>query len=94
LLGIAANYNICRVHETLRIAPAIALGCREAAMAGMVVDVFLKDRLVASYTVVLDRLDAISEQDFIELAKGYMQENGYPAEDIAAAKFSVRSVPE
>jgi hypothetical protein len=64
-------------------------------MAEMVVDVFLKDRLVASYPVVLDRLDvAISEQDFIEIARDCMQENGYPAEDIAEAKFSVRSVPE
>ena len=64
-------------------------------MAEMVVDVFLKDRLVASYPVVLDRLDvAISEQDFIEIARDCMQENGYPAEDIGEAKFSVRSVPE
>ena len=64
-------------------------------MAEMVVDVFLKDRLVASYPVVSDRLDvAMSEQDFIELARDCMQENGYPAENIAEAKFSVRSVPE
>jgi hypothetical protein len=64
-------------------------------MAEKVVDFFLKDRLVASYPVVVDRLDvAISEQDFIELARSAMQEDGYAAEDIAEAKFSVRSVPE
>ena len=64
-------------------------------MAEMVVDVFLRDRLVMSYPVVLDRLDvAISERDFIEIARDCMQENGYPAEDIGGNKFSVRSVPE
>jgi hypothetical protein len=64
-------------------------------MAEKVVDVFLKDKLVASYPLVLDMLNAaISEQDLIELARDCMQENGYPAEDIADAKFSVRSVPE
>ena len=64
-------------------------------MAEKVVDVFLKDGLVASYPVVVDRLDvAISEQDFIELARSAMLEDGYAAEDIAEAKFSVRSVPE
>jgi hypothetical protein len=73
-----------------------SVGCAgRAAMAEKVVDVFLKDSLVASYLVVVDRLDvAISEQDFIELARSAMQENGYAAEDIAEAKFSVRSVPE
>jgi hypothetical protein len=63
-------------------------------MAEKVVDVFLKDKLVASYRVVLDMLNAaISEQDFIELARDCMQENGYPAEDIGEAKFSVRRCP-
>ena len=64
-------------------------------MAEKVVDVVLRDRLVASYPVVLDRLNAaLSEQDFIGRARDFMRENGYTAEDIAEAKFSVRSVPE
>ena len=64
-------------------------------MAEKVVDVVLRDRLVASYPVVLDRLNAaLSEQDFVGLARDSMRENGYTAEDIAEAKFSVRSVPE
>jgi hypothetical protein len=64
-------------------------------MAEKVVDVFLRDKLVASYPVVLDILNAaISEQDFIELARNSMREDGYTAEDIAEAKFSVRGVPE
>jgi hypothetical protein len=63
-------------------------------MAEKVVDVFLEDRLVASYPVVLGRQDvAISEQDFIELARDCMRENGFPAEDISDAKFSVRGLP-
>ena len=50
-------------------------------MAEKVVDVVLRDRLVASYPVVLNRLNAaISEQDFIGLARDSMRENGYTAE--------------
>jgi hypothetical protein len=50
---------------------------------------------MASYPVVLNMLNAaISEQDFIELARDSMREDGYTAEDIVEAKFSVRSVPE
>ena len=64
-------------------------------MAEKVVDVVLRERLVASYPVILDRLNAaMSEQDFIGLARASMQSDGYTAEDIAEAKFSVRSVPE
>ena len=66
-----------------------------AAMAEKVVDVFLKDSLVASYPVAWDMLNApISDQDFIGLAKDAMREDGYTAEDIAEAKFSIRSVLE
>jgi hypothetical protein len=64
-------------------------------MAEKVVDVVLRDRLVASYPVVLDRLNAaLSEQDFIGLARDSLRKDGYTAEDIAEATFSVRSVPE
>ena len=64
-------------------------------MAEKVVDVVLRDRLVASYPVVLNRLNAaISEQDFIGLARDSLRKDGYTAEDIAEATFSVRSVPE
>jgi hypothetical protein len=63
-------------------------------MAEKVVDVFLRDKLMASYPVVLNMLNAaISEQDFFELARDSMREDGYTAEDIVEAKFSVRSVP-
>ncbi len=62
-------------------------------MTERIVDVFLKDKLVTSYTVLWNVLNApVSEQDFIELAKESMREDGYSAEDIVAAKFSVRSV--
>jgi hypothetical protein len=68
---------------------------RGGAVAEKVVDVFLKDRLVASYPIVLDKLNAaMSEQDFIELARDCLRENGYPAEDKVDSKFSVRSIPE
>jgi|HubBroStandDraft_3_1064219.scaffolds.fasta_scaffold82530_4 hypothetical protein len=64
-------------------------------MAEKVVDVFLRDKLVASYPVAWDMLNSpISDQDFIGLARDSMREDGYTAEDIVEAKFSVRSVPE
>ena len=50
---------------------------------------------MASYPAVLDRLNgAISEQDFIGLAKDSMRKDGFTAEDIADAKLSVRGVLE
>jgi hypothetical protein len=50
---------------------------------------------MASYPVVLDMLNAaISEQEFIGLARNSIREERYNAEDIAEAKFSVRSIPE
>jgi hypothetical protein len=56
---------------------------QEAAMAEKVVDVFLRDWW-PPYPIILDRLDvAISEQDFIELARDCMRENGYPAENMS-----------
>jgi hypothetical protein len=64
-------------------------------VAEKVVDVFLRDKFVASYPVVWDLLNvAISDRDFIGLARDSMREDGYTAEDIAEAKFIVRSVPE
>jgi hypothetical protein len=63
-------------------------------MAEKVADVFLRDKLVASYPVVLDMLNAaISEQDFIGLARNSMREDGYNAEDIAEAKFQRQKCP-
>jgi hypothetical protein len=64
-------------------------------MAERIVDVFLKDKLVASYPVAGDMLSAtISDRDFIDLAKNVMREDGYSEEDIDDAKFNVRSVLE
>jgi hypothetical protein len=64
-------------------------------MAERIVDVFVKDKLVASYPVAGDMLSAtISDRDFIDLAKNVMREDGYSEEDIDDAKFNVRSVLE
>ena len=63
-------------------------------MAEKVVDVVLRDRLVASYPVVLNRLNAaISEQDFIGLARDSMRENGYTAEDHSRSKVQRQKCP-
>ena len=60
-----------------------------------VVDVFLKDRLVASYPVTFTMLNGrASEQDLINLAKDAMREDKYTAKDVASAKFEVRTILE
>jgi hypothetical protein len=52
------------------------------------VDVFLGDRLVASYRVVLEANNP-TDQDFIEHIRRYMRRH-YSKEDLAAARFAVR----
>jgi hypothetical protein len=54
------------------------------------VDVFVQDRLVASYPVVLEAIDP-TEEDFIDSVRRHMRRH-YSQEDIAAAKFIVRAV--
>ena len=53
------------------------------------VDVFLGDRLVASYPVVLET--NTSDQDFIEHVRRYMRRH-YSKDEIAVARFVVRGV--
>jgi hypothetical protein len=63
----------------------------EAPVATKIVDVFLKDVLLRSYTLDWDVTYApLFEQDFIDRTRLQMQADGYPAEQIAAARFIVR----
>ena len=63
----------------------------EAPVATKIVDVFLKDVLLRSYTLDWDVTHApLFEQDFIDRARLQMQADGYAAEQIAAARFIVR----
>jgi hypothetical protein len=60
-------------------------------MATRIVDVFLQDVLVASYILTLKVVhDPMLEQDLVEAAKKRMTADDYTAEQIAAARFSVR----
>jgi hypothetical protein len=54
------------------------------------VDVFLGDRLVASYPVVLEGTNP-TDQDFIEHVRQYMRRH-YRKEEIEVARFAVRGV--
>ena len=57
------------------------------------VDVFVTDRIVASYPVVAERLagPTLNDEDFVELVKAQMQNSGcYSSDERAAAKFMVR----
>jgi hypothetical protein len=57
------------------------------------VDVFLKDKLVASYPVVVEAIDRPTDDDFIARVKKQMRRH-YSSEDIKTAKFLVRSVSD
>jgi hypothetical protein len=53
------------------------------------VDVYVRDRLVASYPIVAKSVDRPTDDDFIESAKQQMRRY-YTSEDIQAARFVVR----
>jgi len=60
-----------------------------------IVDVFVTDRIVASYPVVAERLagPALNDGHFVELVKAQMQNSGcYSRDERAAAKFMVRGL--
>jgi hypothetical protein len=60
-----------------------------------IVDVFVRDRLVASYPVVAESLAGPTPDDehFVELVKAQMQGASlYSNEDLAAARFVVRGL--
>lgn len=60
-------------------------------MADKIVDVFLKDVLVQSYTVAWEMTHAPPfEQDFIDRARERMKADGYTVQDVAEARFSIR----
>jgi hypothetical protein len=56
-----------------------------------IVDVFVKDKLGASYPVIVTMPEEpLSDQHFIERVKGQMRTGNYAPEDIAVARFTVR----
>ena len=61
-----------------------------------IVDVFVMDRLVASYPIVAEELaggPTPNDEHFVELVQAQMQGAGsYSKEELAAAKFVVRGL--
>ena len=55
------------------------------------VDVFLKDKLVASYPVVVEATDRPTDDAFIARVKEQMQSH-YSGDEIQSARFLVRSM--
>jgi hypothetical protein len=56
-----------------------------------IVDVFVRDKLVASYPVIVASLEEpISDQHLIEHVKEQMRAGNYASEDITVARFTVR----
>jgi len=60
-------------------------------VASKIVDVFLGDVLVESYSLAWDIVHApLFDQDFIDRAKERMRADNYTARQIAQARFSIR----
>jgi hypothetical protein len=57
------------------------------------VDVFLRDRLVASYPVVLSEIDRPADDEYSAEVRRYMRRH-YNNRDIAAARLVVRGLGE
>ena len=55
------------------------------------VDVFLRDKLVASYPVVVEAIDGPTDDDFIARVRKQMRGH-YTGEEIQSARYFVRSV--
>jgi hypothetical protein len=56
-----------------------------------IVDVFIKDKLVASYPVVVESPEEpLSDKHFIDRVKEQMRGGNYAPEDIVVARFTVR----
>jgi hypothetical protein len=53
------------------------------------VDVYVKDRLIASYPIVMEAAERPTDNDFIESARRQMRRY-YRIEYIQAARFTVR----
>jgi hypothetical protein len=59
-----------------------------------IIDVFLHDKLIASYPIVIDdKRPVLSSSDFVEELKQQMRERN-PDFDVSAARFVVRGTPE
>ncbi|WP_395711062.1 hypothetical protein [Reyranella sp.] len=61
-------------------------------MARKIVDVFLRDRLVASYPVVLTFDRRVIDEDFVDRVKEQMRVGSFSPDDVAGARFVVRSL--
>ncbi len=61
-------------------------------MAKKIVEVFIRDKRVASYPVVLSLDRNVTDGDFVDRVVEQMRAGNYSHDDISAARFVVRSV--
>jgi hypothetical protein len=61
-------------------------------MAKKIVEVFIRDKRVASYPVVITLDRIVTDEDFVERVIEQMRAGNYSPDDISAARFVVRSL--
>ena len=61
-------------------------------MAQKIVDVFLRDRLVASYPVVVTLDRRIMDEEFVDQVKERMRGGSFSPDEVESARFMVRSL--
>ncbi|HQS19426.1 hypothetical protein [Reyranella sp.] len=60
-------------------------------MPTKLIDVFLRDEYLRSYSIVLGFVNApIFEQDYVDRARAQMQADGWSAEEVQQARFVIR----
>ena len=60
-------------------------------MPTKLIDVFLRDEFLRSYSIVLGFVNApIFEQDYVDRARARMQADGWSEEEVRQARFVVR----
>lgn len=61
-------------------------------MAKKIVEVFIRDKRVASYPVVISLDRNVTDGDFVDRVAEQMRAGNYSHDDVSAARFVVRSV--
>lgn len=93
--GLGRHGQILLGRSLPRTTATFKIGSRLAGISSVVptklIDVFLRDEYLRSYSVVLGFVNApIFEQDYVDRARIQMQADGWSADEVQQARFVVR----